>query len=142
MSNITCLLNDFMYRNSVMSVIAMWCREKQMFCVACSQWVLTEEQHAAKLHEQRDQESQPLSETSAPSASPVETPSPASGTASQGMPSQIARGKANGNHLRVASFRDEDQDGDERSPKRLASTELLFSKNLALPSMIKTGSSF
>ena len=118
----------------------MWCREKQMYCVACSQWVLTEEQLAAKLHEQRDHNSQLLSETSGPSASPVETPSPASGAASQGMPSQIARGRAS--HLRVASLRDEDQDGDERSPKRLASTELLFSKNLSLLSMIKTRSSF
>ncbi|KAG0568156.1 hypothetical protein M758_7G187600 [Ceratodon purpureus] len=76
-------------------------RQKQLFCVSCSQWLLTEDQLALKLQAQHVHDSSPP---------PSHLPKPPAPPPS---------------HMRVASLRDDGPSSDERSPKRQASTELL-----------------
>ena len=77
-------------------------RHRQVFCVSCFQWLLTEDQLALKL------EAQHVHDSPAPSSPLPPTPAPPPAS-----------------HMRVASLRDDGPSLDERSPKRLASTELL-----------------
>ncbi|CAM6054019.1 unnamed protein product [Sphagnum tenellum] len=101
-------------------------RQKQMFCVACDQWVLTEEQLASKLNAQRVNDSKTSSETSTPTPPPPASSAPAcSPTMSLLGNATSTGGKLNGgSHGRISSLRDRDQDVEVRSPKRLASMEM------------------
>jgi len=80
-------------------------RQKQLFCVACAQWLLTEDQLALKLQAQHVHDSPPASPAK-PQASPT------------------------ANHMRVASQRDDAPSSDERSPKRQANSNELLSGGL------------
>ncbi len=104
-----------------------------MFCVACDQWVLTEEQLASKLNAQRVNDSKTSSETSTPTPPPPASSAPAcSPTMSLLGNATSTGGKVNGgSHGRISSLRDRDQDVEVRSPKRLASMEMFVGKYLS-----------
>nr|PNR48733.1 hypothetical protein PHYPA_013210 [Physcomitrium patens] len=82
-------------------------RQKQVYCVSCSQWLLTQDQLALKLAAQHVHENSPP-----PSTPPQQQ---------QQQPSS----KVPTTHMRVASLRDDASALDERSPKRLACTDVL-----------------
>lgn len=95
-------------------------RQKQVYCVSCSQWLLTQDQLALKLAAQHVHENSPP-----PSTPPQQQ---------QQQPSS----KVPTTHMRVASLRDDASALDERSPKRLACTDVLPGLNFPfLPSFLR-----
>lgn len=99
-----------------------------MYCVSCSQWVLTEEQLAEKLQAQhvKDAEATTL-DSSAPSAAQPSVPTATSNGMQFHQTGSLSGKGDRGSRVRIASLRDAAENIDERSPKRLASIELLFS---------------
>ncbi len=104
-----------------------------MFCVACDQWVLTEEQLASKLNAQRVNDSKTSSETSTPTPPPPASSAPACSPTMSLLGNATSTGvKVNGgSHGRISSLRDRDQDVEVRSPKRLASMEMFVGEDLS-----------
>ena len=99
-----------------------------MYCVSCSQWVLTEEQLAEKLQAQHVKDAEATTiDSSAPSTTQPSMPT-ATSNGMQFHQTDPLSGKGDrGSRVRIASLRDAAENIDERSPKRLASIELLFS---------------
>jgi hypothetical protein len=103
-----------------------------MFCVACDQWVLTEEQLASKLNGQCVNDSKTSSETSTPTPPSASSAPACSPTISLLDNATSTRGKVNGgSHGRISSLWDRDQDVEVRSPKRLEPMEMFVGKHLS-----------
>ena len=99
-----------------------------MYCVSCSQWVLTEEQLAEKLQAQHVKDAEATTiDSSAPSTDQPSMPTATSNGMQFHQTGPLSGKGDRGSRVRIASLRDAAENIDERSPKRLASIELLNS---------------
>lgn len=105
------------------------CRQKQVYCAVCKQWVLSEAEAAAKALQQRVDRTEAAEQALTASSAQQLSTTPSVTSGNQGPPSPGHRSNGKGNavnlsRLSLSNLRSEDEKVQEgRNPKRFASSE-------------------